>query len=113
MDHRLTGYRVDPGGKLHEALEGTDTVPQLEHAWSFLTNRLFEGGKHVDKYYREDQLKVVNSLHSTDPSFFDKGFLGSTVEDTLWKHLMHPCQWKEQGLPNKPSLNKLMTLDHL
>ena len=35
MDHRLTGYRVDPGGKLHEALEGTDIMPQLKHTWSF------------------------------------------------------------------------------
>ena len=51
MDRRLTGYKVDPGGKLRKALAGADTVPQLEHAWSFLTNRLFEGGKRVDKYY--------------------------------------------------------------
>ena len=113
MDHHLTGYRVDPGGKLHEALEGTDTVPQLEHAWSFLTNQLFEGGKRVDKYYQEDRLEVVNSLCSTDPGFFDKGFLGGTIEDTLQKHLMHPHQWKEQGLLNKPSLDELTTLDHL
>jgi hypothetical protein len=51
MDHCLTGYKVDPGGKLCEALVGADTVPQLKHAWSFLTNRLFKGGKRVDKYY--------------------------------------------------------------
>jgi hypothetical protein len=51
IDHRLTGYKVDAGGKLREALAGADTVPQLEHAWSFLTNWVFEGGKHVDKYY--------------------------------------------------------------
>ena len=51
MEHRLSGYKVDPSGKLLEALAGADTVPLLENAWSFLTNWLFKGGKCVDKYY--------------------------------------------------------------
>jgi hypothetical protein len=113
MDHRLMGYKVDPGGKLREALAGADTVPQLEHAWSFLTNWLFKGGKRVDKYYREDRMEIVNSLRSTDPGFFDEGFLSGTVEDTLSKHLMHPHQLKEQGLPDRPPLGELTTLDYL
>jgi hypothetical protein len=114
MDHRLTGYKVDPGGKLREALAGANTVPQLEHAWSFLTNRLFEGGKRVDKYYREDRMEIVNSPRSprsTDPGFFDEGFLSGTVEDTLCKHLMpmerariagqaSPRQTCDVGLPS-------------
>ena len=98
IEHRLSGYKVDPGGKLLEVLAGADTVPQLENTWSFLTNRLFKG---VDKYYREDHLEVVNSLQSTDLGFFDEGFLNGSVEDTLRKHLTHPRQWKEQGLLDK------------
>jgi hypothetical protein len=113
MDHHLTGYKVDPGGKLCETLAGADTVPQLEHAWSFLTNQLFEGGKHVDKYYQEDWWEIVNSPRSTDPGFFNEGFLSGTVEDTLRKHLTHPHQWKERGLPDRPPLDKLATLDYL
>ena len=113
MDTRISGFKIDPGGKLLEALRGTDTIPQLENAWLYITNRLFEGGKHINKYYREDRYETVDSPRSTESGFFDNHFHSSSVPDALRKHLSHPRQWASLGLPSRSSLDELPALDYL
>jgi len=113
MEQRTPGFMVDPGGKLLEALRGTDTVAQLENAWKYLTNRLFEGGRHIDKYYKQDREEDVDSPRSTDPGFFDQEFYNGSVTDALCKHLSHPRQWTELGLGSSPPLDSLPALEYL
>src|SRR6202050_2629293 len=113
MEQRMSGFMVDPGGKLLEALRGTDTVTQLENAWKYLTDRLFEGGRHVDKYYKQDRQEDVDSPRSTDPGFFDQDFYDGSVTDALHKHLSHPRQWTELGLSSSLPLDSLPALEYL
>jgi hypothetical protein len=113
MEHRNVGFKVDLGGKLLEALRGADTVTQLENVWKYLTDCLFEGGKRVDKYYRQDRKEIVDSPQSTDPGFFNENFYRSSVPDALRKHLSHPRQWSALGLLTSPPLDELPALDYL